>query len=317
MSKNFLKELKNRKKQIFLSKSEQNFGRNKLAQFIQGNSVIKNNQTSHSSQKATNFLKFNSLTKNFMSNFKLSYLAIPVILIMGAGISFAAENSLPGNFLYPVKIHVNEPIESALSISPKSKIDLNSHLAQTRLKEAEQLLSQGKLSPQIKKQLSYLTELENWLSQKFMTLISFIEKNIMIKLKSEFSKLFAKWFSMLVSDSFDVEISEDFTPILKQQGYEINYSYLSGGERTAVALAYRLALNQVINSLLSDIKTKDIIVLDEPTDGFSEQQLDKMIDVLLQLNVNQLIIVSHEQKIEGFVENVIKFKKENGISVVG
>ena len=67
---------------------------------------------------------------------------------------------------------------------------------------------------------------------------------------------------------------------------------------------------------MSNIKTKDIVVLDEPTDGFSEQQLDKMIDVLLQLDVNQLIIVSHEQKIEGFVENVIKFKKENGISVV-
>jgi len=27
-----------------------------------------------------------------------------------------------------------------------------------------------------------------------------------------------------------------------------------------------------------------------------------------------LIIVSHEQKIEGFVENVIRFKKVNGIS---
>lgn len=182
--------------------------------------------------------------------------------------------------------------------------------------QIEELKEKIKKIGQIKKQLSYLTELENWLSQKFMTLISFIEKNIMLKLKSEFSKLFAKWFSMLVSDSFDVTISEDFTPILKQQNYEINYSYLSGGERTAVALAYRLALNQVINSLLSDIKTKDIIVLDEPTDGFSEQQLDKMIDVLLQLDVNQLIIVSHEQKIEGFVENVIKFKKENNISIV-
>ena len=187
---------------------------------------------------------------------------------------------------------------------------------QVFLKQIEELKEQIKKTEEVKKQLFYLIELENWLSQKFMTLISFIEKNIMLKLKSEFSKLFVKWFSMLVSDSFDVTISEDFTPILKQQDYEINYSYLSGGERTAVALAYRLSLNQVINSLLSNIKTKDIVVLDEPTDGFSEQQLDRMIDVLLQLNVNQLIIVSHEQKIEGFIENVIKFKKENNISVV-
>ncbi len=168
----------------------------------------------------------------------------------------------------------------------------------------------------IKIQLGYITELENWLSKQFSSLISFIEKNVMIKLKTEFSKLFAEWFYILVSDNFNVKLSDDFTPVIEQQDYEIDYAHLSGGERTAIALAYRLALNQVINSLLSKIKTRDLVILDEPTDGFSEQQLDKMRDVLQQLKVKQLIIVSHEQKIEGFVENVIRFKKENGITSV-
>jgi DNA repair protein SbcC/Rad50 len=167
---------------------------------------------------------------------------------------------------------------------------------------------------EIKKRLNYLIELENWLSKKFVLAISSIEKNVMVKLKAEFSQLFSKWFYMLVSDSFNVRLSDNFTPIIEQQDYEIDYAYLSGGERTAVALAYRLALNQVINSLMSKIKTKDFIILDEPTDGFSEQQLDKIRDVLQQLNVKQLIIVSHEQKIESFVEEVIRFKKENNIS---
>jgi len=136
----------------------------------------------------------------------------------------------------------------------------------------------------------------------------------MIKLKSEFSKLFAEWFAMLVSDIFNIRLDDDFTPIIEQQDYEIDYAYLSGGERTAVALAYRLALNQVINSLLSKIKTRDLVILDEPTDGFRDAQLDKMRDVLQELNVKQLIIVSHEQKIEGFVENIIRFRKEGGVS---
>jgi DNA repair exonuclease SbcCD ATPase subunit len=39
-----------------------------------------------------------------------------------------------------------------------------------------------------------------------------------------------------------------------------------------------------------------------------------MRNVLEELNVKQMIIVSHEQKIEGFVDNVIRFKKNNGIS---
>jgi len=166
----------------------------------------------------------------------------------------------------------------------------------------------------IKKELHYISELENWLSKKFAPVISFIEKNVMLKLQSEFSKVFTEWFAMLVPDAFNVRLNDDFTPIIEYNDYEIDYAYLSGGERTAIALAYRLALNQVINSLLSKIKTKDLVILDEPTDGFSDQQLDKMRDVLQQLNVQQLIIVSHEQKIESFVENMIRFNKVEGIS---
>ncbi len=183
-------------------------------------------------------------------------------------------------------------------------------------RQINEMKERVKKTEEIKQQAHYLSDLEEWLSKKFIPIILVVEKNVFTKLKIEFSKLFSKWFSMLVSDSFNVRLSEDFTPVIEQQDYEIDYAYLSGGERTAVALAYRLALNQVINSFLSKIKTRDLVILDEPTDGFSEQQLDKMREVLDELNVSQLIIVSHEQKIESFVDNVIKFKKENGRSVI-
>ena len=182
-------------------------------------------------------------------------------------------------------------------------------------KQVDDMKDRIKKTEEIKEKLDYINELESWLSRKFAPVVSFIEKSVMVKLKSQFSNLFAEWFYMLVSDSFNVKLNDDFTPIIEQYDYELDYQYLSGGERTAIALAYRLSLNQVINSMLSKIKTRDLVILDEPTDGFSEQQLDKMRDVLNQLNVKQLIIVSHEQKIEGFVENVIRFRKEKGISV--
>ncbi len=182
------------------------------------------------------------------------------------------------------------------------------------LRQIDELKEKIKKTEEVKKQLDHLIKLEEWLSKKFVFLISSIEKNVMVKLKKEFSNLFGEWFNMLVPDNFNVQLTDDFTPIIEYSDYEINYSYLSGGERTAIALAYRLALNQVINSLMSKIKTKDLVILDEPTDGFSEQQLDKMRDVLQQLDAKQMIIVSHEQKIEGFVDNVIKLKKISGIS---
>ena len=132
-------------------------------------------------------------------------------------------------------------------------------------------------------------------------------------MRRDFSQIFSEWFSILVSDNLSIRLDEEFTPVITNQDYEIDYDFLSGGERTAVALSYRLALNQILNSLLSKIKTRDLIILDEPTDGFSQEQLVKMRDIFEELKSEQMILVSHEQKLEGFVDNVIKIKKD-GVS---
>jgi exonuclease SbcC len=162
----------------------------------------------------------------------------------------------------------------------------------------------------IRAKINYLRSLQDWLQEKFTAVIDATEKSVLAKLRNDFSKIINEWFTSLVDDSLSVRLDEDFTPIITNQDYEIDYDFLSGGERTAVALAYRLALNQILNSMMSNLKTKDIIILDEPTDGFSEQQLDKMRDIFEQLNSAQIILVSHEQKIEGFVDNIIKIQKD-------
>lgn len=167
---------------------------------------------------------------------------------------------------------------------------------------------------ELKRKTEGFRELEYWISEKFINLILFTEKQVMLTLKEEFSKLFSKWFSMLVSETLSAKLDDDFSPLIEQQDYELDYSFLSGGERTAIALAYRLSLNQVINSLLSNIKTRNLVILDEPTDGFSSSQLDKMKDVFDQLQTEQLIIVSHEQKMEDFVDNIIHISKEDGVT---
>jgi exonuclease SbcC len=168
----------------------------------------------------------------------------------------------------------------------------------------------------IRKETDYLRELQYWLSEKFISMINLTEKNVMVKLRNEFSKIFSEWFSVLVSSSLSVRLDEEFTPIITNQDYEIEYDFLSGGERTATALAYRLSLNQILNSMLSQIKTKDVIILDEPTDGFSTEQIEKMRDIFDQLNAKQMILVSHEEKIEGFVDHVMKVEKDKKSNVI-
>lgn len=162
-------------------------------------------------------------------------------------------------------------------------------------------------------EIAKLKRLNEWLLKHFLVIILTIEKTVMAKLNKEFNLLFEKWFSMLV-ENLNARIDENFTPIIEQQGYELNYEALSGGERTAAALAYRLALNQIINHFMGKLKTRGLLILDEPTDGFSSEQLEKMKDILNELKFEQLILVSHEPKVENFVENVINLKKEDGVT---
>lgn len=163
--------------------------------------------------------------------------------------------------------------------------------------------------------IDYLNELRNFLDNNFLNLIQNLEKNIMLKVHKDFESLFVKWFEMLVDpELLKIKLDEEFTPVIEQNGHNIEYEYLSGGEKTAAALAYRLALNQVINKLLSSLKTVDLLILDEPTDGFSDEQLDRLRNVIDELKLNQLIIVSHENKMESFVDNIIKIEKKGHVS---
>ncbi len=161
-------------------------------------------------------------------------------------------------------------------------------------------------------------ELSFWMEAQFIPLTITIEKQLMLSIHHLFNQLFQEWFSMLIDDeNMASRLDDSFTPIVEQNGYEISFTNLSGGEKTSAALAYRLALNKVINDVIHDIKTKDLLILDEPTDGFSSEQLDKVREVLDRLKLGQVIIVSHETKIETFVEKVIRVRKEGNVSEMG
>ncbi len=165
--------------------------------------------------------------------------------------------------------------------------------------------------------LESLSQLYSWINDYFIPSVELIERKVMLKLHLDFNILFQKWFETLIgNDNLKISLSEDFSPKILQDGYDLEYENLSGGEKTAAALAYRLSLNQVINNLMSNIKTRDLLILDEPTDGFSDEQLEKMKLVLDELKIRQIIIVSHEDKIESFVDNIIRFEKDQHVTKI-
>ncbi|MEN3055430.1 MAG: SMC family ATPase [Candidatus Methanosuratincola petrocarbonis] len=154
-----------------------------------------------------------------------------------------------------------------------------------------------------------------WLVKYFAAALERIELTVMNAVRREFEEEFSKWFSYLVEDpSKGVRIDEDFTPLVTQDSYEQDVGNLSGGERTSLALAYRLALNRVVqrNSRIG----ADLLILDEPTDGFSKDQIAKMGDLLRELGLRQAVIVSHERELEGAVDHIFRIQKEGGRSRV-
>jgi exonuclease SbcC len=60
----------------------------------------------------------------------------------------------------------------------------------------------------------------------------------------------------------------------------------------------------------------NLLILDEPTDGFSKEQVYQLKHVFDGLSASQVIIVSHEKELEGFVECTCRVSKEGDCSAI-
>ena len=169
---------------------------------------------------------------------------------------------------------------------------------------------------EFKKRSEKLKEYETWLDSFFIPTLNLIEKHILANANQEFNTHFQRWFSLLVEDvGKTARADETFTPIVEQDGYEQDIHYLSGGEKTSVALAYRLALNAIVQRASTSMKS-NLLILDEPTDGFSKEQLSRVKDILDELECPQVIIVSHERELESFADQIFNITKTQGVSQI-
>lgn len=182
----------------------------------------------------------------------------------------------------------------------------------------EQIVEMEKKIESLEKKFEGLQYMENvgrWLDECFIPSLDIIETHVMATINEGFGHLFQKWFNLLVdSPDIIVELDQCFAPVVHQNGHMMEVNTLSGGEKTAVAMAYRLALNEVIKRLAN--MDDNLLILDEPTDGFSKEQMYQLKYVFDGLNASQVIIVSHEKELEGFVECTCRVIKDGDCSRV-
>jgi hypothetical protein len=72
------------------------------------------------------------------------------LFVLSGGVSFAAERSLPGDLLYPIKVRVNEGVERVLAVTPEAKSAVAHRHIETRAIETEQLVEEARLSDSAK-----------------------------------------------------------------------------------------------------------------------------------------------------------------------
>ncbi len=101
--------------------------------------VVRNSEDSRLQYRTSN-INNGLITKTRM------IIAIIIALMLGGGTSFAAENALPGDVLYPIKIHVNENVQELVAVSDEAEAKVQAKLAARRLEEAEKLAVNGRLN---------------------------------------------------------------------------------------------------------------------------------------------------------------------------
>ena len=155
-----------------------------------------------------------------------------------------------------------------------------------------------------------------WLEIFFIPTISQIEKQVLLSILQNFNETYTRWYSILVEDpTKESRIDENFTPVIEQDGFEQDVGFLSGGEKTSIALAYRLTLNSLMRKETESMES-NLLILDEPTDGFSKNQLAKIRELLDELKSQQIVLVSHEKELETYVDHIFEVSKENGLSKI-
>ncbi|MCI4351533.1 MAG: SMC family ATPase [Thermoplasmata archaeon] len=157
--------------------------------------------------------------------------------------------------------------------------------------------------------------LAGWLAGPFADALKVVEQRRLGAAQVEFERTLARHFATLVEDPAMVaRCGNSFAPAVEIEGEWTPPEALSGGERTALALAFRLALGDVVRNA-GRLKLETLL-LDEPTDGFSPEQVIRMGELIESLRIPQVILVSHEGALASIADRVLRVRKSAGESIL-
>lgn len=110
----------------------------------------------------------------------------------------------------------------------------------------------------------------------------------------------------------EVTVKEDFaTYVTKDDGFEYLVSELSGGEKSVVALALRIAIGSLITG-----DNAGLLWLDEVLPAQDAGRRDAILGVLRSLPIQQIVMINHTHEAEDVVDQVVRISYDGTDSVI-
>jgi exonuclease SbcC len=115
-----------------------------------------------------------------------------------------------------------------------------------------------------------------------------VRDNFLEQVREEFQKRFEE--VRRFEDEYTVDVLNNYEPVAYSiSGDATPLAALSGGEKTSVALSYRIALSNIAAEI-ADVSQSELLVLDEPTIGFDSEDVKILPEILEKIRIKQIII---------------------------
>ena len=136
-----------------------------------------------------------------------------------------------------------------------------------------------------------------------------LERRLLARAQATFERSFAKPSSMLVEDpGLLARCGPTFVPYVEIDGEMTPAEALSGGERTALALAFRAGARRGGPGLRTACGSIRSCSMSRPT-AFRPEQVVRMGELLRSLPWGQVMVVTHEASLAGVADRTVRVTK--------
>lgn len=197
--------------------------------------------------------------------------------------------------------------ETELENLEKRKEELSKNLESLQ-KERENVKNKKKELEELKKAREKVQELR----EKVRVFKNLLKEDALAKVGEYASEIFEELTEEKYS-GITVKAKENKVVLgVIYDGKERELSFLSGGERIALGLAFRLALSLYLAGEIP------LLIMDEPTPYLDEERRRRLVDIMERYlrKIPQVIIVSHDEELKDAADRVVRVRLENGTSRV-